>query len=529
MAVGSGFIRARPYELGTKLLRHRTTVELEDWLATVGTAMEKSNDVVTRFAGALHFALRGDERELAVGMCLLSGSRKSEKLAFAFETLRSGTQHTLTKMLRAVLAAVYCSTDVSIDTDMLEAIATEAAHLASAIVPDGKCTFDDFGNWYNSVGFESAPWLELLDLSKWPKTTPSGQPSRLIYKHTNSAPSSSSSNSSLSAKKQKKKLLQNNNSSRAAGDSSSKKTKPSPTKEDDDDEEEDEAQFLVTFDAETYPDDEPVGEAPDEVPGALKVQFTATAVARLRSFALGSGLFECEAGDVCTALLNAAQTEVSILGRGKRPALDMTAVMPIIAGLVGNRIKHPGLLRTLLVGFRVRVDPQLRDFVEAQDLAAAMTIFCAGSKSTKLAVAWDVISGADDGDDSSQHRLNARGLWRFVRAFLVVLLVLASCPVTDLEDDADDDDDDDKKEEDDLSFFPEDEGRRRRKADLSLDAITHLIDDADAAAVTLAARVFRDTQTKTDLSFDDFADWYTDGGFHLASWFELLDLYKWAL
>jgi hypothetical protein len=28
-------------------------------------------------------------------------------------------------------------------------------------------TFDEFGEWYNSGGFQRAQWLELLDTSKW--------------------------------------------------------------------------------------------------------------------------------------------------------------------------------------------------------------------------------------------------------------------------------------------------------------------------------------------------------------------------
>ena len=31
------------------------------------------------------------------------------------------------------------------------------------------------------------------------------------------------------------------------------------------------------------------------------------------------------------------------------------------------------------------------------------------------------------------------------------------------------------------------------------------------------------------LSFDEFAEWYTNGGFKVASWFELLDLHKWVV
>ena len=30
------------------------------------------------------------------------------------------------------------------------------------------------------------------------------------------------------------------------------------------------------------------------------------------------------------------------------------------------------------------------------------------------------------------------------------------------------------------------------------------------------------------VAFDDFADWYTDGGYKVASWLELLDLSKWV-
>ena len=56
-----------------------------------------------------------------------------------------------------------------------------------------------------------------------------------------------------------------------------------------------------------------------------------------------------------------------------------------------------------------------------------------------------------------------------------------------------------------------------------------------------AARLLRDglaarrrhalaDQGEDDLvAFDDFADWYTDGGYKVASWLELLDLSKWVL
>jgi len=411
-------------EEGEEEEEEATRLTEQEWLDRVEAAMASfadENDVLERdtrglvllFARRLFARLKG--AELAVGMSLLSGSRKSEKLAFAFERLASPTTKkadvlALARLLRSVLVAVYCSTTLDLpqndEEETLAALSAEARALAAAIAADKEeATFDEFGTWYNSVGFESAPWLELLDLSKWPKT---------------------------------------------GGKRADKKKQPSTSFVLEEDKE---ASFLVTFDAETFPDDEPLGQPPDAAPGALKVQFTATAVARLRSFSVSSGLFECDAADLCRALLSSSASSksssksssrpetnrrgerrsssvVTILGNAKRPALDATDVPAILTDLLSAEDfrsandRHAGLLRALLYAFRVRADPRLPRCVEAQDLAAAMTLFCAGSKSTKLAVAWDVLCA-----DPDASTLDRRGLWRFVRAFLVVLLVLASCPV----------------------------------------------------------------------------------------------------
>lgn len=49
------------------------------------------------------------------------------------------------------------------------------------------------------------------------------------------------------------------------------------------------------------------------------------------------------------------------------------------------------------------------------------------------------------------------------------------------------------------------------------------------AAAALSATVF-DQSDKVDsdrINFEEFADWYTYGGFEVAPWLELLDLKKW--
>ena len=96
------------------------------------------------------------------------------------------------------------------------------------------------------------------------------------------------------------------------------------------------------------------------------------------------------------------------------------------------------------------------------------------------------------------HR-SRRGLWRYVRSFLATLLAVASLPDGAAGDAA--------------------------VAECAVD----VADDADDAAVALAAAVFADAGGDDLVAFDDFADWYTDGGYKVASWLELLDLSKWVL
>ena len=66
------------------------------------------------------------------------------------------------------------------------------------------------------------------------------------------------------------------------------------------------------------------------------------------------------------------------------------------------------------------------------------------------------------------------------------------------------------------------------KADMSEDAFFGAI---DAGATWASAQIFGTDamRGKAHISFDDFADWYTQGGYGSVPWLELLDLKKWAL
>ena len=45
---------------------------------------------------------------------------------------------------------------------------TESIFSTSTREYQSLISYEEFGNWYNAGGYTVAPWLELLDLSKWP-------------------------------------------------------------------------------------------------------------------------------------------------------------------------------------------------------------------------------------------------------------------------------------------------------------------------------------------------------------------------
>ena len=131
--------------------------------------------------------------ELMGGLALLCGGKKSAKLSFAFTifdtrpemrkrkkdpgVVNSLSGEDLFLFLRSVLIVTFSCCRQSLDmTD--EVVSQCIADTANMICNDvmrhqwetkqtDRCNFDEFGQWYNDGGFERAPWLELLDLSKW--------------------------------------------------------------------------------------------------------------------------------------------------------------------------------------------------------------------------------------------------------------------------------------------------------------------------------------------------------------------------
>ena len=435
VAVTSGLLEARPHEIGADF---PDRVARGVWLRACsgggggnGDAQAYLNDVFDALQDPSDG--RGDGGELRVAAALLSGARKSEKLAAAFEVLGPDALdlNGVARLLRAALASIAFATDA---TDISQAINREAASLAEDVCANAEdsneITFDDFGNWYNSRGFELAPWLELLDLTKWP-VDGRGE-------------------------------LQDES--------------------EEDEDEETASRAVVAFEVAT---DDGTTQDDDGQVLVLRAAFSLQAVGRLRDLVMGSGLGDCDASVLCGHAARAA----TAAGRLDRRAF--ASVIAVFAPDEASAERHAPFLHYLYGAF-VR-DEQLG--ADAAEVAAGLSLLCAGSKSSKLAVAWELFADGDKWDGA----LSRRGLWRYVRSFLATLLAVASLPDGAAGDAA--------------------------VAECAVD----VADDADDAAVALAAAVFADAGGDDLVAFDDFADWYTDGGYKVASWLELLDLSKWVL
>ena len=111
---------------------------------------------------------------------------KSSKLAAAFDLLdedRDGllSRRSLWKFFRSFLCTLLTLSGAAHDltSDEITRLADGTALFAcdsvltSPTTTEPKAgdqyaaTFDDIADWYTSTGYRIAPWLELLDMSKW--------------------------------------------------------------------------------------------------------------------------------------------------------------------------------------------------------------------------------------------------------------------------------------------------------------------------------------------------------------------------
>jgi Ca2+-binding EF-hand superfamily protein len=132
--------------------------------------------------------------------------------------------------------------------------------------------------------------------------------------------------------------------------------------------------------------------------------------------------------------------------------------------------------------------------VNALALACGFTMLCGGRKSDKLEHVFELL------DEDKDSLVSRQDITRFIQSFLVMLMSISS------------------------SLTHIHGGGVCSNDNISLSRAI------DAGSEWATSQVFNALQPKNDtMSFDDFADWYTKGGYQTMPWLELLDLRKWVL
>jgi hypothetical protein len=132
-------------------------------------------------------------------------------------------------------------------------------------------------------------------------------------------------------------------------------------------------------------------------------------------------------------------------------------------------------------------------------LMGGLTLLCGGKKSHKLAFAFSIFDTRPEVNNRGKrqnivHSLSGEDLFLFLRSILIV--TFSTC---------------------------------RQSLDLTDEMVGRCIADTANMICNDVMRHQWESKRLDRLNFDEFGQWYNDGGFERAPWLELLDLRKWVL
>ena len=487
--------------------------------------------------------------ELMGGLTLLCGGKKSTKLAFAFGVFdrrpqpktKRGKRATprvnslggedLFLFLRSFLIVMFscCRQSWDLSDDAVNRYIADTANMVTDDVmryqwktkKKDRIDFDEFGQWYNEGGFESAPWLELLDLTKWILVDNIG-------------------NHISSPTPQSPGLLGSSQMSRDEID-----CPPAPPDDSvdpsffDDDENPimqmgsiDEMDIILMQPSQDSGTDPGLGtrsfsyspkqakpaSAPrnsnalkfhlvtDDENGGYVISVSQKRISHLRHVLVESGLYRLDGEVACKQILGKSFRN-SKGGRNGVYSLTKDDFDSAMRGVISSSRMDIGTQRTLsdLLGeIFVAFDYDGTGTVNAIEVACGFTVLCKGKKSDKLEYAFDVL------DRDRRGSLSRSDTARYLRSFLTVLLNVVSTDSLDSD-----------SYEDAMSTTG------GMKCERSKTTIARAV---EAGSSWAAVQAFRNRRSDRDLiCFDEFAEWYTSVGYSNIPWLELLDLQKWVV
>ncbi len=425
--------------------------------------------------------------ELVSGFLLLCKGSKSYKLSLAFslfDTEQTGTLSVadFSRFIRSFLTVIAAlngdMSSYSVDK-IYEIIDDTVVHITNEVNEDESDTvsFDEFGSFYNTKGGHMVcGWIELLDLSKWPFNSASGSspsqttsPSAVNHRRRFSTVSShiDALNGHLSA--QNTSALPSKAVAAATG---SAKAEETPV-------------FRFSLYDSEFMDNSKIPGSDGSASGLMATLPFVLEVHNADVNNLGKILMSTDLDDIPVKDLFHELSLVSNHGSISKQDFDKCARKLIPSEYLSDDDK--GFLSQVLSNIFFAYDREGSGKVRFKEFASGFSLFCSGSKSEKLSAAWGLFDTDSDG------MLSREQLARYLRAFLTILFALT-----------------------------ESAGECEAKDIWTV---------VDESALAFSERIFH-TTGKDDsiaISFDEFAKWYTSGGYERASWLELLDLSKWKL
>ena len=382
----------------------------------------------------------------------------------------------------------------------------------SSIDPD--VSFDQFGKWYNSGGFSLVPWLELLDLSKWDYTlktnknvtieqVPLGEGSTAA-----TTVSSSIKRAKFDASSSPVEAIGSPTGLFETGAAIGATPQPLPPKQNGGVQ-----SFSAMFGEPTQSRNVVSFDFSGTTAGAFHIDITEENLVMLRQLVTRTGFASLTPQHVESVILKHSRCErrkygdaVFIISR-QQFGKFIRDIVPKEASknFDPNEIENfSNYFTNFFTCFDYNWSDLKKDEVNAKELMVGFSFLCAGNKSTKLAAAYEMLDVEKNG------YLTQRGLMQYLRAYLTMLAGIS------------------------LLSSDNNTTTQIRKQLMSTKRNNAFLAVENGAKWTLGhfLRAFeaehnRSGSTRNNaVVFEDFAKWYTEGGYAVAPWLELLDLQK---
>jgi len=501
--------------------------------------------------------------ELMGGLTLLCGGKKSTKLSFAFSLFdrrQSGKKKVkknqpiinsldgeeLFLFLRSFLIITFscCRQSWDLSDDAVNRYIADTANMVTDDViryqwrtqKKDRLNFEEFGRWYNEGGYETAPWLELLDLTKWVlvenfdsfekhspsanisiKQAPLASPgltigSGALDPDCPPAPPDGEMDGSffdddadnilpMDSIDDEMDLLLIQHSSEEKEDAeisnlvksfpfspkySSPKPSPKPRNP---------PQNLTSMALKIYI-------ITDDNHDGYVFSMSQKRINHLRYILMECGLHQVDCEKASKEIMAKAYKSNS-LGSTVLTKEGFDSAMRKVIQSRTMSVETQRTLSNLLNDIFKAFDYDRVGKANALDIACGFTLLCRGKKSDKLEFVFETL------DREKRGVLKRSDVTRYLRSFLLVLVKMASASMLD--------------------------------SDFIDDTMTMMNGDKCDSSITMSKAVemgcewatiqaIEGSRSRRDtISFDDFAEWYTRVGHSNIGWVELLDLNKWVM